>query len=280
MYNLTVYTDEELRQIQKIEKKALAEIIRICEQLQIECFVIGGTTLGAIRHNGFIPWDDDIDVGMTRENYIKFIKSAEKYLSPQYHLQTPYGNVNSPYIYTKVRIDGTKFVEYPNRNLKIHQGVYIDVFPFDEVPDDENLNLEQFKKIRSLIWLFGMRQAPDRYDPPKSLSEQMKQIAHRTLYYFLKIIPHDFLVNIIDNQMQKYNGTGQKALACLCFPRRKVEYVEKINLWPLKEHQFEDLTVPIPGNYDEYLKTHYGEYMKLPPREERYGHKPWLVELE
>lgn len=81
---LTIYTEEELKKIQKLETDALKIIIDICEKLEIEYFLIGGTALGAIRHNGFIPWDDDIDIGMTRNNYIRFLKEAPKYLPKGY----------------------------------------------------------------------------------------------------------------------------------------------------------------------------------------------------
>ena len=108
---LTIYTEEELEKIQTLETDALKIIIKICEKLEIEYFLIGGTTLGAIRHGGFIPWDDDIDIGMTRKNYIRFLEEAPQYLPNGYFLQTPYNEKNNPYYYSKLRIEGTSFTE-------------------------------------------------------------------------------------------------------------------------------------------------------------------------
>ena len=126
---LTIYTEEELEKIQALEIDALKIIVEICEQLEVEYFLIGGTTLGAIRHGGFIPWDDDIDIGMTRKNYIRFLEEAPKYLPKGYFLQTPYNEKNNPYYYSKLRIDGTLFVEYCNHKVKMNHGVYVDIFP-------------------------------------------------------------------------------------------------------------------------------------------------------
>lgn len=279
MDNLTVYSDAELRRIQRIESDALQCVIGICEKLNIEYFLIGGTALGAVRHGGFIPWDDDIDIGMTRENYVRFLKEAPQHLPANYHLQTPYEKLENPYFYSKVRIDGTKFVEYCNRNLDIHHGVYVDVFPFDEVPDDEIKNKKQFNSVQRWIKMFVLRQSPDVSTPPSNEKERVKAQIRKIFHLALQWVPYSYLVQKIDHTMTQYNGTGQSALACLNFPVRKTEYVLRKDLYPLRKNAFGEIIANIPGNYDQYLKNHYGDYMKLPPEEKRFGHKPYLVDL-
>lgn len=279
MGDLTVYSDEELKRIQKIEGDALQCVIGLCEKMNIEYFLIGGTALGSVRHGDFIPWDDDIDIGMTRENYVRFLKEAPSLLPRNYHLQTPYGKQENPYFYSKVRIDETKFVEYCNRNLDIHHGVYIDIFPFDEVPDDEIKNKKQFDTVQKWIRVFSLRQSPDVSMPPNNTRDRLKARLRKIFHFVMQAIPYDYLVQKIDCIMTQYNETGQSALACLNFPIRKTEYIMKNDLYPLSEHVFGKLRVNIPGNYDQYLKNHYGDYMQLPSTEQRFGHKPYCVTL-
>lgn len=276
---LTIYSEQELKEIQKIEKDVLSAIIDVCKQLQIEFFVIGGTTLGAIRHEGFIPWDDDIDIGMTRQNYMRFIKEAPSLFPDKYCIQDPYSNQRTAYPYTKVRVEGTAFVEYSNRNVDMHHGVYVDIFPFDEVPDDEKLNIKQFKIAQRLSHLFVWRQSPDMYSAPNNITQYVKAFLRRIIFHCLRLVPYTFLLNSLDNVMTHYNGTGQSAVACLLFPRRKCEYGLKTTLFPLKSHLFEGMLVPVPNDYNTYLVTHYGDWKKLPPLEQRYGHKPYYINL-
>lgn len=287
MNGLTIYSDEELKMIQKIELEILKEVIRVCSILKLNYFIIGGTALGAVRHNGFIPWDDDIDIGMLRSDYNKFIEFSEKYLNNRYYLQTPsppcrernYFNDKCPYTYTKVRVNGTKFVEYCNRKLNMHQGIYIDIFPFDEVPDDENLNKRQFKKVRKLKFLYVLRESPDVSAQPNSIIAKIKSKLRFFLHYIIKLIPRKFLLEQINKECTLYNGTGQSAYACLDFPKRKCEYILKSELFPLQKHSFEGLYTNIPNDFEKYLFYHYGDWKELPPANQRYGHKPWLIDI-
>lgn len=273
------YTTEELQKIQALELEALNVIIDICTKCNIEYFLIGGTALGAIRHDGFIPWDDDIDIGMTRENYQQFIQKAPQLLSEKYYLQTPYSDNKNPYFYSKLRINGTKFIEYCNHRINMNHGVYVDIFPFDEVPDDEELNKKQFDKVQRLVRLFSLRQSPDVSMEPTTVVEKIKGHVRKILYFIMQMLPYKSLCNRLEKEIVKYNGTEQQAIACLNFPKRKTEYILKKDLYPLKRHRFESVSAYIPQNYDVYLKTHYGDYMKLPPKEQQFGHKPYCVEL-
>lgn len=279
MDRLTVYSESELKKIQKLELDCLKVIVTICEKTDIEYFIIGGTALGAVRHGGFIPWDDDIDVGMTRENYEKFLKTAPELLPSNYHLQTP-SDKESPYTYSKVRIDGTEFVEYANRHLDIHHGVYVDIFPFDEVPSDEKENERQFRRTKKLVALFSLRQNHDVSKEPRTPKEKIRAGVRKVAHFAATLlISRERVLRKLDKVVTAYNDGKQDAMACLFFPVRKTEYVRKEDLYPLKRIAFEDLTVNLPKNDDTYLKTHYGNYLELPPPEKRFGHKPYSVFL-
>ena len=276
-----IYTDEELHTIQQKELYILSKIVEICEAKSIEYFLVGGTCLGAIRHNGFIPWDDDIDIGMTRENYNKFLQAAPEVLPSEMILQTPsLKDKICPYFYTKVRLNGTKFVEYCNRNLPMPQGIYVDIFPFDEVPDDEKEAKKQWEHAQKLVKRFVYRQSPDISQKPTTLKLKFKSILRRTIHSLYRLfIPYNKLYGQLCETFECYNGTGQNTVACLNFSKFKADYLLKKDLKPLQTHNFEGKKYYVPNNCDTYLKTHYGDYMQLPPVEERFGHKPFLIEL-
>ena len=277
---MSAYSPEELRKIQLIETEALKVIISICDRLHIEYFLIGGTCLGAIRHGGFIPWDDDIDIGMRREDYNRFLRDAPSLLSDKYFLQTPESDKESAYDYAKLRVNGTRFVEYCVRDVNMHNGIFCDIFPFDEVPDDEVENIRQFNQVKRLHRIFFYHQTPDVSCPPVTLKDRIKRYCRLAYHYLIKIcINRKFLLKRITVVSTKYNGTGQSAIACLDFPSRKVEYIRLKDLYPLKQHQFETLFANVPMNTQVYLTTHYKDWKKLPPVEKRVGHRPYIVEI-
>lgn len=279
MSTLTVYTDEELKAIQALELDALKELIRVCDILDVDYFLMDGAALGAVRHGGFIPWDDDIDVGMVRSDYMRFVEEAPRLLDSKYYLQTPYGEVKSPYLYSKLRINGTRFVEYCNRKLKTHQGVYIDICPFDEVPDDERLNKRQFKRCKAIIRLFSIRQSPDLSAKPQSIKRRLLAVVRVLLHALAQIVPYRAIVSVFDATSTRYNGTGQQALAFLQHPKRKTDYMLRSDLYGLAETEFSGIKVKVPRNCDAYLRCHYGDYNVWPELEMRYGHKPYEVVL-
>ena len=153
-----VYTEEQLKKVQEIGLKNLITLKNVCDELGIEFFLYGGTLIGAVRHKGFVPWDDDVDVGMTRENYERFLKEAPKVLPDNYFLQTPYSEKASPYLYSKLRLKNTKYIEYGHHKLDIEKGIYIDIYPVDNAPDDDGLLEKQHGKIKKIINLFVLRQ--------------------------------------------------------------------------------------------------------------------------
>lgn len=278
---LTIYSQEELKKIQAIELECLNSIVEICSKIDVEYFLIGGSTLGAVRHRGYIPWDDDIDIGMTRKHYRTFLKEAPALLPKKYHLQTPYDDKCCPYFYTKVRINNTTFMEYCNRHVNIHHGIYIDIFPFDNVPDDDILNKQQFKKVQSLLRKFALRQIPDISEAPMSLNTYIKYVARRCVHHIARLIyPYESLIQKLEEEFTRYNNTETQAMACLNFPTWKTEYIKKSDLYPLKLYEFEDTKFYIPNNEEAYLSTHYGDYKQLPPVDKRFGHKPYLVKFE
>lgn len=276
------YNDYELKKLQEIETKMLADVLKFCEKNQIDFFIIGGTALGAVRHKGFIPWDDDIDIGMTRENYNKFIKLGIAEWNKggsTYFLQCSETEKNCPYIYTKLRLNDTIFSEYCNRNVTMHQGIYIDIFPYDNMPDEKEEYISWFNKLQKLIKLYVMTKTPDITKKPDTFYLKIKSLLRRIIFIFLKFLPSDLILRNINNLALKYNFKETRAITCICFPKIYCGYCKIEELFPLKLYDFNGLKIPGPNNIDNYLKNHYGNYMKLPPEQERIGHKPYKLKF-
>ena len=139
--------DVTLRKVQLVQLEIAKEIKAICERNNIEFFLESGTLLGAVRHGGFIPWDDDLDLGMTRSNYNKFIECASKELDNKYFLQTVDTDENYPLAFCKIRKNNTIYMEKAHEHTSFHNGIFVDVFPYDNIPDDDKI----FKKIKKRL---------------------------------------------------------------------------------------------------------------------------------
>ena len=113
------------------------EIVRLCDENNIPYFINGGTQLGAIRHKGFIPWDDDFDIGMRRADYEKFLKVCEEQLDHnKYFLQTEDTEKNYAFYFAKIQLKGTSIIEDFSKNVQIEHGIFVDIFPYDNIPDN------------------------------------------------------------------------------------------------------------------------------------------------
>lgn len=273
------YEESDLKKLQGIELEILKEVQKICEKNEIEFFIIGGTALGAKRHGGFIPWDDDIDIGMTRENYNKFLEISQVQLNNHFFLQTPYTDINSTNAFAKVRKDNTKFIEWRNRNIKMHNGIYIDVFPYDNIPDAEILRKKQFNKVQRLQKYFVYKQTKELSEKPDGKSANVRSFFRKVIHCIFKLVPMKFLISKLEKEMCRYNHIETRTQACLFFPKYMVECMDNEVLYPIQFVNFENMHVPAPNDIDEYLKTHYGEYMTLPPQSQRVGHKPCILEI-
>ena len=270
-----IYTDEQIKNIQNIEKELLIEFIRICKQLELDYVIYGGTLLGYEKYKGFIPWDDDIDVALPRESYDRFILEAEKVVGEQYCIQSPQNCKLSPYPYTKLRKRGTHFVEYHNRNIRIENGIYIDIYPVDKIPDDEQLRKKQFRLVRLWIRLYVCRQSRLYEKKEAGIWGKCKNILRFVECTIPKVFSQEYCAKKINHYMTMYNDKPCDRYAALNSPNYNNIYVA---LYPLEEGVFEGIKVKLPGNYQDHLTRRYGDYSNLPPEGERIGHVPYKLE--
>ena len=145
------YSDYEIKRLHWELYDILDEIQRVCDILHIKCFIQGGSAIGAFFEQAILPCDDDIDVGMLRDDYERFLREAPQLLGPKYFLQWVGSEKHMPHVLAKVRKNGTEFREYYYRNVLMHQGIYVDIMPYDKVPDT--------------VWLQSLQRGVLRFSP-------------------------------------------------------------------------------------------------------------------
>ena len=268
----------KLRHLQLTELDILNEVVRICKSNKIEYFLDSGTALGAIRHQGFIPWDDDIDIGMTRPHYEKFIRLAKSQLGESYFLQTVETDPNAPYYFTKVRKNDTSFMEWNTRNLNMHHGLYIDIFPYDNLPNEKIERLHFHRRCHRIYSLWLVRTIPDRVArPQKKFNWLIKAIVRRFLHLASLPIPRNLIYQYMNQTFQRYNHNDTEYLTCFAFADPCI--FRRSDLFPLKMGTFEGSNFTLANDVDSYLKELYGDYMRLPPKEEQVTHLTNIIQF-
>ncbi len=273
-----LYKQEELLKLKKAELDILSEIDKICKKHEIQYFVAYGTLLGAVRHGGFIPWDDDIDIGMLREDYERFLTIAKNELPPKYMLQHFTTEASTPTYFAKVRNKNTLFCEKYAENIPMCKGIYIDIFPFDKVSDSSRKNKWISFVSLFLNEIYIAKSVSVITDPVPSSQTRFFSALRKITNLLVKPIPKSKAFYWLDTYLRKRNNSSSSMIAYggmsnLRAPENKV--------FPLKSLPFEDLIVPVPCDTDYVLKREYGDdYMQLPPEEKRYSHKPYMLKFE
>lgn len=258
-------------QAQKISFDILKYLDSYCKENNIKYFIAYGTLLGAVRHKGFIPWDDDIDIVMFRKDYDKFIEefNSEKNL-PYKCLSFEKGTFYFPY--AKV-VDSRTSVRAKNLRKLEENGIAVDVFPFDLVADE----IDECKANEKSLYLYGKLLRYSLYNNFKEVSEKIN--IKYAFYLLAKLVGYRALSKIITKKYLYSKEDAKFSLsygAFLCgdtgiYP---VEWFEDFTLL-----EFEGISFPAPKMYDEFLKNRYGDYLKLPPENERIHHaqEAWYI---
>ena len=267
------YTSEQLRQVQITELEILRLFDDICKKNGIKYRLFGGTLLGAVRHKGFIPWDDDIDVCMLRDEYEKFLKCCtQEVLGQDYFLQTNKTDPASIVQFAKLRKNNTVFEPENEVSSTSHKGIWIDSFPLDNVKPGTMKGEKQYKDFQK-YYAIVTSTVKSRVRTAKS---PWKKALRYCFYGITRIIPksyfdnklHDILTQF-DNEETEYinhltNGTDGKRTKW--FLMKRTEHTDMIKL------EFEGHMFPAPRAYDALLTRRYGDYLKLPPVAERKPH--------
>ena len=252
-------SDLEKLQIEEIE--VLDEIVRICDKNNIPYFLAAGTLLGAIRHSGFIPWDDDIDIFMLRDDYNKFIECAINEIDDKFFLQCHETDREYYSSFIKVRKNNTLMIEKENENRKSHRGIWVDIFPLDYVKGDSKFL--KFKVFLSKL-LKGAIFIKIKYLP-------FKKIRHRYLALPFCILSNDLLHYLSNNLLISKREYAYLANLSGIYPYNK-ELIPVEKVFPSKKIMFHNKEYTCFNDCDYYLKRLYGNYMELPKKEDRVNH--------
>lgn len=255
---------EELKRLQAVQQDLIRETARICKKCGIHFNMVGGTMLGAVRHKGYIPWDDDADIGFLRTEYEKFREACKTELDPEkYYMQDLRDTAGYRWGYGKLRRKGTEFVRLGQEFMPYGQEISIDLMPFDNVPDGWLQRRFHFLRCflyRKLFW-------------SEVGSRTEEKAWKRAVYKILRLIPMDAAVK----SYQRFIDAGQKKktrlVRILTFPTPKRVYGYRREWYTrLAKYRFGEMTLPGARDYDGYLRVKYGRYMELPPEEKRKTH--------
>ena len=245
-----------LSKIHTILIELLNEVDRICKKNNIEYFLSGGTLLGSIRHNGFIPWDDDLDLWMTRKNYKIFKKCLKKDLNSAKFLYEDYfTNIRFPLSILKIKRKDTVFIEKTFKDFDIAQNIYLDIFPLDKV-------VKPFFRLQTHFLIRYQSMRLFKLDPEKSKYPKVKRI----IYFFF---PLCFVRFLTETTIRFFNWTSSKKYGQLSHRGRYWPIFTKDQVTNFIYVKFENNEYPVPVEYDSILKMCYGDYLRLPPPEKR-----------
>lgn len=249
-----------VRDVQDKILEVMKYIDKVCRENGITYFIMGGTALGAIRHGGFIPWDDDLDIFMTPAEYEKFKSAMEKDGNPKFMLQE-WRTVKKHLEYAKVRMNGTTFIERAFQNRKdLHQGIYVDIMMLHKVPDS-NLIQKLVYYESKFVTLYGLSQ---RNRIPKSSAEAF-------VLKMMKILPTQLIARMCYNRIYKYEDMKEGFKWCYWITPAKFRsgLFDKSFFEEPVDVPFEDTLLYGSKHIKEYLEYRYGNYMKLPSEEQQ-----------
>lgn len=264
----------------------ITDIQKLCNDNNITFMLGGGSCLGAIRHQGFIPWDDDLDIMMFRKDYDKLISLCQAgKLGEMYEYDHPDKKKDSKNLFLKIYRKGTLDNELFSENAPFPKGIFIDIFPIDYVPKSSIQ-----KKIHSFI-SNGLRAIASSVFFSQFPSQKYKELAYQNketkkIYQYRKlignifgIIPHRKWVYWFD----KYNSSIKESDS-VTIPTGRKMYLGEIQsvstFLPIQYRKFEDLVLPIPNDYHTYLSSLYKNYMELPPENKREKHLIYQFKCE
>ena len=276
------YEPSVLKRLQETELSILKDFVAICEANGLEYYGIAGTGIGAIRHGGFIPWDDDTDLAMPRRDFEKLDPVVEREYKARYYIVNAWRDKRYPLMTTRLAKRGTLFVENALKDARCPCGIFLDLYVLDNVAD--NRILYELQSWEAWFWskLLILRCIPKPYLAATGAKARLILavcgLAHRVLKG-LRISPA-WLRDRCERVCRRYDKKHTRRMAFLPDTSPYWNVIDKEKLHPLKNIDFEGISLTFPGNIEEMLKNMYGDFMEMPPEDKRKTHYPYRLEFD
>ncbi len=254
-----------MNELQKKEFELLRLFVEICDKLSLKYYLVCGSALGAVKYNGFIPWDDDIDVGMPRKDYEIFLCKAQALLPDNIFLQNYRTDKAFPHVFSKLRNSDTAFIEKSVAHLDINQGINMDIFPLDGYPADKiSQNILRYRK-KFLSWQF--------YSSLNDKNQSAKIRLRNKIMRFLGCHKRtDKALARLDKMISKYPADASDIWCNHGNWQGELEYAPRWHYGEGTKAVFEGLEVIVPEKFDDYLTQKYGDWRSDPPPESQKSH--------
>lgn len=275
------YKPETLRKLQLAQCKILEDFIKICLENNLDYFIFAGCAIGVERHQGFIPWDDDIDIGMLRKDYNNFLNIAKREYSDKYSILEISEDDNFPFFNAEFKRKGTRNIPMIFKDANVDMGIDIAIYPFDNVAD----NLHQRRRQLISVFFWHKIKILREFGHPVLFIEGWKKHIVSTIcvvmHYTLKLlhIPHKFINRMYMKSATKYNNTETKWVSCFFGTTPMENSMKRSEIFPLVTKKFEYLMVNVPRENNKCLTRKFGNYMEVPPIEKQKNHVPYILEF-
>lgn len=270
-----------LRQLKQSELMILTDFNKTCQKYDLDWFAIGGTAIGCARHQGFIPWDDDIDIGMLREDYDRFVQIWKKELGDKYHLATPETEPYYSSAVVKLMRKGTKFIPPYAVKTKADMGIHIDIFVYDNYTNDSR-SKKQIRMARFWDQMLFLRAFGNPEIPGDGMKSQVLCGACHAIHGLLSLfhISPVWMYRKFTANATKYNSEETEYVTIFQDPRIHDSRLKKSEIFPIRMMPFEQTEIPMMNDYMAALIRYFGDdVMKLPPEEKRVNHAPVVVDF-
>ncbi len=275
--------EEATKKMQFIQKNMYIDLQNLCNANNIPFFVSGGTAIGALRHHGFIPWDDDIDVCFLRKDYTKVLNLISTELSDKYDLYFIDNTDGYVIPIAKMCKKNTKIIEDADTDSAFSTGIFLDLFVYDRTSSDIN---KRKKQIRN-TWIWARCCVLSYYKHPrfpaslKGIKLKAARFACLLIHFLFKLLRLDrmFFYKKYLKAAMRYDQSDSKLYTDFSYFNPECLVTSEDTIFPLVQMPFEDIQVQMLHNADKYLTSQYGDYMQIPPVEKRKTHTPRFVDF-